>query len=437
LGTTQDSGDTAANKDGQTQAKSNHRKPLLLALWIISLLGVLAALNAGSFVKKPGNTLDVGRSNREALTIEPGQQTFAGSDIEDIKQGDQITMVLTKNGRVYAQGTNTYGEQALGKFGGENVFLRAVDFGKDVKITQIDTSNKHVVALDSDGNVWTWGRNLSGQLGNNTRADSNKPIRVFSGVRDIAAGYRFSAAIKENGELWAWGMYCDPNLPGLSELTESFAADISVGGSYYDGAGPQDSVDCLNEQNLPIKSIKPRRIPAAASFVSVSGGYGHLLMIDKDKKAWGFGCNGWGQLGRGHTQNNSKTRVVTPVAFPGNVRIQALEAGFRHSMALDTDGKVWLWGHSEKGEVMTYGSNRSDAPTQVKLDGRATWVMAGRDISGAIIGNGLYMLGNNEVAQISVADFDKEMYTVKSFKKIADSINAASLGYTTALYWKK
>lgn len=412
-----------------------HKKRTVLLL-VIPLLCGLIALNFNVFMKNSGDTLSIGSSNSMPLKIEKGQKTFGTADIADIKQGDYTTIVLTKQGAVYAQGSNTYGEQALGKFGGENVFLRAVRFANNVKIKQIDITNKHVVALDENGDVWTWGRNLSGQLGNNTRTDSNKPIKVFSGARDIAAGYRFSAAVTESGELWAWGMHCDPNLPGLEELTRDFANDISLGGSYYDGAGPRDSVDCLNEQNLPIASLKPRKIDATTSFLSVSGGYGHLLMIDTDNKAWGFGCNGWGQLGRGHTQNNSKTRVITPVAFPKDIQIIQLEAGFRHSLALDTSGQVWSWGHSEKGEVMKYGANKTDSPRPVKLENAVLNIKAGHDISGVISKkHELWVAGNNEVAQLSEADFEQGKLILSSYKKIAADVEAASIGYTTVLYW--
>ena len=55
-------------------------------------------------------------------------------------------------------------------------------------IVKIVASNEHVVVLRSDGTVWAWGRNLSGQLGNGTNIDSNVPVQVIGldGVVDIA-----------------------------------------------------------------------------------------------------------------------------------------------------------------------------------------------------------------------------------------------------------
>ena len=46
-------------------------------------------------------------------------------------------------------------------------------------VVKIAASNEHVVVLKSDGTVWAWGRNLSGQLGNGTNIDSNVPVQVI------------------------------------------------------------------------------------------------------------------------------------------------------------------------------------------------------------------------------------------------------------------
>jgi len=56
-------------------------------------------------------------------------------------------------------------------------------------VVKIAASNEHALVLKSDGTVWAWGRNLSGQLGNGTNIDSNIPVQVngLDEVVDIAA----------------------------------------------------------------------------------------------------------------------------------------------------------------------------------------------------------------------------------------------------------
>jgi alpha-tubulin suppressor-like RCC1 family protein len=82
-------------------------------------------------------------------------------------------------------------------------------------VTQIAGGSEHALALKSDGTVLAWGDNGSGQLGINTACNggvepcigSTTPVavNVLKNVTQIAAGDNFSAAIESNGTLWTWG----------------------------------------------------------------------------------------------------------------------------------------------------------------------------------------------------------------------------------------
>ena len=70
--------------------------------------------------------------------------------------------------------------------------------------------------LKSDGTVWAWGRNYSGNLGDGTVGDVfNKSIPVqvkgadgegyLTDVVAVAAGNLHSMALKVDGTVWTWG----------------------------------------------------------------------------------------------------------------------------------------------------------------------------------------------------------------------------------------
>jgi alpha-tubulin suppressor-like RCC1 family protein len=63
------------------------------------------------------------------------------------------------------------------------------------------------LALGSDGAVWAWGENSSGQLGDGTTINRNTPVAVerLSDVVAIAAGKVHSMALSRDGTLWSWG----------------------------------------------------------------------------------------------------------------------------------------------------------------------------------------------------------------------------------------
>ena len=79
-----------------------------------------------------------------------------------------------------------------------------------VAFTQVAVSWTHRLALDEDGRVWAWGWNWAGQLGDGTlqdREDQLVRVDMPEGVTItyVAAGEDSSFALDEDGNVWAWG----------------------------------------------------------------------------------------------------------------------------------------------------------------------------------------------------------------------------------------
>ena len=65
-------------------------------------------------------------------------------------------------------------------------------------------------AIRSDGQLWAWGRNVEGQLGDGTTTRRPSPVRVgasinFSDVKMLTGGRDHAVAVKNDGSVWAWG----------------------------------------------------------------------------------------------------------------------------------------------------------------------------------------------------------------------------------------
>lgn len=74
-------------------------------------------------------------------------------------------------------------------------------------VSAVAVAPSHTLVLKSDGTLWAWGRNASGQLGDGTATDRAGPVQVGTASRwhAVAAGAVHTVATRRNGTLWAWG----------------------------------------------------------------------------------------------------------------------------------------------------------------------------------------------------------------------------------------
>lgn len=121
-----------------------------------------------------------------------------------IASGGSHTAALLSNGTVWTWGDNQYGQ--LGKPAISNSTTPVqVDI---YNATSIAAGKEHTVALISNGTLWAWGNNNYGQIGNGTTGGyHDTPVRIGSANNWvwIEAGDYHTLARKSNGELWAWG----------------------------------------------------------------------------------------------------------------------------------------------------------------------------------------------------------------------------------------
>ena len=130
-----------------------------------------------------GATTDQHRPERITLP----QSVAPAGRVTQLASGCQFTIALTARGQVLAWGTNFRGQLGDGNMTDSHVAVQ-VKLPRGTRVSSISAGCDHALALTSAGRVLSWGLNASGQLGNGTKTDSDKPVRV-----QLAAGLRATA----------------------------------------------------------------------------------------------------------------------------------------------------------------------------------------------------------------------------------------------------
>src|SRR5690606_9456614 len=137
-----------------------------------------------------------------------------GLSFTNVSAGGSHTCADDGDGTVYCWGDNTFGQLGTGMGDGVSAVPTAVaepdvDEG-DVSLSRPSAGTHHTCAEGSDGNVWCWGSNTFGQLGDGDNFTSEVPVAVakpdgVATLRNPAAGENFTCAEGSDGNVWCWG----------------------------------------------------------------------------------------------------------------------------------------------------------------------------------------------------------------------------------------
>jgi RHS repeat-associated protein len=250
----------------------------------------------------------------------------AGVTAASVSIGYAFADVLGSDGNVYAWGSDDAGQLGDGAANYQSGLLfgpRAVSLNPGVGAAAVSAGVGHTLAIGTDGNLYGWGDNTYGEVGTGPGlASPPTPVALPGGASaiGITAGESVSYAIGSDGILYAWG-------------------SNSVGQL---GNG--------TTTNSPTPVVV--QLPAGVSAVSVSAGSGfsagYAMVVGTDGNLYAFGDNGSGDLGDGTTVNRS---TPVKIALPSGVSVVSAAAGSLDSLARGSDGKLYGWGSSTYGQL--------------------------------------------------------------------------------------
>lgn len=311
---------------------------------------------------------------------------FTGIAI-DLSAGEDHSCLRANDGNVYCWGQNDWGE--LGDNSRVNRTRPTIISGLN-GIIAIDNGESHSCALNSQGGVVCWGHGWAGALGDGLSGHSFIPVNVnglTSGVIQISSGAHHNCAVLNTGGIKCWGW----NIEGqLGNGTTDWAWN----------ATPTD-VSGLN-----------------SGVTTVTSGRNHTcaILTNGDVKCWG--SNWAGQLGDGTTDSS-----LVPVDVIGLTDTVAISLGIDHTCALTAAGGVKCWGANFDGELGdgTYISRTSPVDVSGLSSGVSKIANGGYHSCALLSGGGVRCWGLNISGQVG-------NNTVQSSEVPVDVIGLASGG---------
>lgn len=235
---------------------------------------------------------------------------------------DNNISVVTTDGKLFCWGTND-----TGNIGDNSIITRSspVQIGSENNWRWVSNGVGCTAAIKNDGTLWTWGLNTWGQLGVNDVINRSSPVQVgsddtwrqiyFTGTYASGSiGPGSIWGIKNNGTLWAWG-YNDYGGLGLNDnITRSSPTQV---GSDTNWKQVSLQIAIKNDGTLWnwTETSSPIQVGSDTNWKQVSSGQEYCIAIKTDGTAWGWGKEDNDQLGispgAGDAYRSSPVQILT------------------------------------------------------------------------------------------------------------------------------
>jgi alpha-tubulin suppressor-like RCC1 family protein len=241
-----------------------------------------------------------------------------------VETGDRYILALQSDGTLWGWGYNAYGQLA------SSVTERSspVQIGALTTWSKVSAGGAHALALQG-GTLWSWGQGLLGALGSGNLLDRSSPVQVgaLTTWASISAGANHSLAITTDGKLYAWG--------------GNFSGQLGLG-------------------NTTTRS-SPVQVGALTTWKQVSAATNNCTAaVTTDGKLFTWGTNADGQLGSG-----TRTARSSPVQVGTLTNWSKVAFGTGHMLAIKTDGTLWGWGYNTYGMVGDGSTISKSSPVQI------------------------------------------------------------------------
>jgi alpha-tubulin suppressor-like RCC1 family protein len=309
----------------------------------------------------------------------PVQEFGSATDWAQVSAGSCHTAAVKTSGTLWAWGNN-----GSGRLGDGTVTQRCSpvqEFGSSSDWTHVSAGQSHTAAVKTSGQLWAWGLNTSGQLGDGTVTSRCSPVQEFCSAGDwaqVSAGVGHTAAVKTSGQLWAWGSNAqgrlgDGTVTSRCSPVQEFCsagdwAQVSAGNSNTAATKTSGTLWAwglntsgqLGDGTVTNRCSPVQEIGSSTDWTQVSTSNAFTAAVKTSGQLWAWGINSQGRLGDGTLTNRcSPVQEISSSADWAQV-----SAGSDHTAAVKTSGTLWAWGRNGQGRLGDGTLTDRCSPTQ-------------------------------------------------------------------------
>jgi alpha-tubulin suppressor-like RCC1 family protein len=296
-----------------------------------------------------------------APSLEPNAATEASAPLlfRQLSAGGAHVCGVTTEDKAYCWGNNNAGQLGVGSAAGSGYYVTPIPVAGVRSFRSVSAGTNHTCGVTTGDVLFCWGLNDRGQLGDGTKIDRKRPVRVLTGlrIRQVDAGTLHSCAVTVGDIAYCWGegRYGElgngtriSSLAPVRVINRHFTM-VSVGYGFSCGVTPTNRGFCWGDDSYgllgdgsPITSPRTTPVPIAGGllFREVQAGSNHICGVTTDNQAF---C--WGNTFYGATGSLPETEhQPTPKLVSGGLAFRSLEAAYYRTCGLTTNDAAYCWG---------------------------------------------------------------------------------------------
>lgn len=346
------------------------------------------------------------------------------SNIVDIS-GSAHSLALKSDGTVWAWGNNDRGQLGDGTTSTKFIPVQVIGLQG---VTAISASSTHSLAV-IDGEVWAWGDNYMGSLGVSTDGNIVNPTPILvSGLTNIVsveAGVRSGFAIDETGNVYAWGynnygqlgngqtsvstteIFQVQNIPAVKQVSASLSHALALTENHQVWGWGFNGMRQLGPATGSSLVMIPFQITGITGAVSVHSGSDCSIVLCADGTVWTWGGHDT-SITLGLTSNDI---VETPTSIPSLTDIVSVATSVSgyHPLAITQDGNLYGWGSNVYGNIDGTATLYNYWPGEIwSEENSVTGIVAGGEFSLLKTGDGIKGWGRGTVNQFGLGNCDNQ-----------------------------